>query len=52
MIEIRPSHKRFWWPHPYAQEAGMLWVKLVVGYRYFVDGIEWFGPCGIDGPRR
>lgn len=30
-----PVYKRFFWPHPYAREAGLLWRKVVVGYRYF-----------------
>lgn len=34
-------YKRFWWPHPYARQRGLLWVKVVVGYRYFdTDGRE------------
>jgi hypothetical protein len=40
MMQIVPIHRRFWWPHPYAREAGLLWRKLVIRYRYFVDGHE------------
>ena len=40
VFEIVKLHQRFWWPHPYAREAGLLWFKLVVRYRYFLDGHE------------
>lgn len=39
-MQIEPIYRRFWWPHPYAMEAGLLWRKLVIRYRYFVDGRE------------
>lgn len=32
---IERVYKRFWWPHPYARERGLLWRKVVVGYRYY-----------------
>lgn len=35
---IKPVYKRFFWPHPYARQARLLWVKLVVEYRHFIDG--------------
>ena len=31
---IEKVYKRFWWPHAYAREAGLLWRKVVVKYRY------------------
>jgi hypothetical protein len=40
LLEIRPVRKRFWWPHPYARAAGLLWIKRVVRFGYFVDGVE------------
>ena len=43
-FEIKRVYRRFWWPHPYAREAGLLWRKAVVGYRYFFDGCEVSGP--------
>jgi len=39
-LQITPIKKRFWWPHPYAREAGLLWRKLTLAYRYYVDGKE------------
>lgn len=33
-MKITAKTKRFWWPHPYAAERGLLWVKLVIGYDY------------------
>lgn len=27
--------KRFWWPHPYAKDRGLLWRNVVVGYHYY-----------------
>lgn len=41
-LTIAPIYRRFWWwsKPPYARERGLLWVKLVVDYRYFVDGRE------------
>lgn len=40
-FRAEPIYKRFWWPHPYARQAGLLWRKVVVGYRYFdTDGRE------------
>lgn len=35
---IEPVRRIFWWPHPYAD--GLLWRRVVVGYRYWVDGAE------------
>jgi hypothetical protein len=29
-----------WSREPYARERGLLWVTVVVGYRYFMDGAE------------
>ena len=40
-LEIIPIYKRFWWPHVYAREAWALWVRVTVGYRYLVDGVEY-----------
>lgn len=37
--------KRFWWPHPYARQAGLLWRNVVVAYRYYdAQGRELSGP--------
>lgn len=34
-------YKRYWWPHPLARRRGLLWVKVVIGHRYFdTDGKE------------
>ena len=39
--------KRFWWPHPYARQAGLLWRNVVVAYRYYdAQGRELRGPSG------
>lgn len=35
---IRKITKRYFWPHPYAKDRGLLWVKIVVGYEYFLNG--------------
>jgi len=40
-LEIIPVYKRFWWPHVYARERARWQVKVLVGYRYFVDGVEY-----------
>lgn len=39
-LVVLPVYKRFWWPHVYARERGLLCVKAVVGYRYFIEGVE------------
>ena len=36
-LQIIKIYKRFWWPHPYAKDR--LTVKVVVGFRYLVDGV-------------
>lgn len=33
-MRIEKVYRRFWWPHKYAREAGLLWRKLVIGFRY------------------
>jgi hypothetical protein len=33
-FEVVFFYKRFWWPHPYAREAGLFWVKLAIGCQY------------------
>lgn len=43
-LEIKRTTKRYWWPHPYAVDAGKFWVYRL-GFRYFVDGVE----VNIDG---
>ena len=39
-LKITKVYRRFWWPHIYARERGLLWVKVVVGYRYYLNGKE------------
>lgn len=36
----KPIYKRFWWPHPYARERGLLWRKVTDDFRHFVNGRE------------
>lgn len=38
VIDVVPVYQRFWWPHPYAE--GLLWRKVLVRYRYLVNGQE------------
>lgn len=41
-FKIKRVYRRFWWwsAQPYARDRGLLWVKLVIGYRYFADDLE------------
>lgn len=40
IFAIKPVRRWFIWPHPFARDARRIIVRLVVGYRYFVDGRE------------
>lgn len=51
-LAIEPIYRRFWlWSaQSYARERGLLWVKVVVGYRHLVDGREVVWPS-IETPK-